>query len=565
MGIPTYESPPPSGAQSSSEEPEPVPRPSGLFTNEAEFWLHCTPAEVARLISVFEEEVESVYPFIDVVELSSRAEQILHVMRNRRPLDMAEGLELPVTLRDIEMTKIAVATGLVIEGHGKTELSTAMAESVERQVSRISSPEVELKEIQLLTMLSIYYFHCDEDLLAWRTIGIAAREALEMGLHRRKSLFDNFKDTGSRRLATRVFWCVYVLDRRWSFGTSLSFALADRDIDPNLPEPARYARLCSKLWEAIPPFGSQSQAIPEDAVQALDLRTQDWLESIPSHLRLRHPRLGLAARSQPRLLQRLRALLYLRGNHTRISIYQHFLLSASSIMANLQRAWLVVNIAQDSVEVLVHLNATTDIYSRQQNAFNYFLLSALAVIFLSVCHAPNIFTEPCRKCFLDAVELVRGFSRHSAVSRRLWKSIRGLLPRLKSLGIQSTSADGSQGGELGVVQQQTSPVAGSTVACGPNNMPTAETMGSGSDFRELSHPVRADSGAVALWDTRTSSDMIADTDLNGSVPDMFQIRNDLLDLFDALGQGQSFPGEFGTNFYSPGETDAFNRRLQGLI
>lgn len=84
---------------------------------------------------------------------------------------------------------------------------------------------------------SIYYFHIDEELLAWRAIGVAAREALEMGLHRRDSLFDNFKDRKSRTLATRVFWCVYVLDRRWSFGTSLSFALVDRDIDPELPEP----------------------------------------------------------------------------------------------------------------------------------------------------------------------------------------------------------------------------------------------------------------------------------------------------------------------------------------
>lgn len=90
---------------------------------------------------------------------------------------------------------------------------------------------------------SIYYFHSDEELLAWRTIGLAVREALEMGLHRRKSLFDNFEDLESRRLATRVFWCVYVLDRRWSFGTSLPFALADRDIDPGLPEPASTAFL----------------------------------------------------------------------------------------------------------------------------------------------------------------------------------------------------------------------------------------------------------------------------------------------------------------------------------
>ena len=38
----------------------------------------------------------------------------------------------------------------------------------------------------------------------------------------------------------RTFWCIYALDRRWSFGTSLSFALQEDDIDPELPEPVSH-------------------------------------------------------------------------------------------------------------------------------------------------------------------------------------------------------------------------------------------------------------------------------------------------------------------------------------
>lgn len=315
-----------------------------------------------------------------------------------------------------------------------------------------------------------------------------------------------------------------------------------------------YGRLCSKLWDAIPPLGSPSQSIPKETVHALDLNTQDWLESIPPRLRLRHPRLGLAARSQPRVLQRLRALLYLRGNHMRIAVYQHYLFSTTSITANMRSAWLVVNIALDSVQVLVHLNATTDIYSRQQNAFNYFLLSAMAVIFLAVCHAPNIFTEPCRKGFLDAVDLVRGFSRNSVVSRRLWKRIRGLLPRLKSLGLQSP-----------VVSSASNEVVGNTRGNGSVSGGEAPPT---SEFRETpQYPMKTDS----LWDTQTASDVVPETELSSSVPDMFQVRNDL-DIFDALGQGQHFPGEFGAHFYGPDDTDLLNgrggdisRRLQGLI
>lgn len=58
-----------------------------------------------------------------------------------------------------------------------------------------------------------------------------------MGLHRKPTVLKTFPDDAQRSVATRVFWCIYVLDRRWSFGTSLSFALQDRDIDPELPEP----------------------------------------------------------------------------------------------------------------------------------------------------------------------------------------------------------------------------------------------------------------------------------------------------------------------------------------
>jgi hypothetical protein len=44
-------------------------------------------------------------------------------------------------------------------------------------------------------------------------------------------------DEEQRNIATLTFWSVYCLDRRWSFGTGMPFALQDSDIDPNLPKP----------------------------------------------------------------------------------------------------------------------------------------------------------------------------------------------------------------------------------------------------------------------------------------------------------------------------------------
>ena len=46
-----------------------------------------------------------------------------------------------------------------------------------------------------------------------------------------------FPNEEERSWAIKLFWSIYVLDRRWSFGTGMPFALQDTDIDPQLPEP----------------------------------------------------------------------------------------------------------------------------------------------------------------------------------------------------------------------------------------------------------------------------------------------------------------------------------------
>jgi len=86
---------------------------------------------------------------------------------------------------------------------------------------------------------SLYYFHADQELLAWRRIGTAARAVLELGLHRKESARKNLPDGQKRASAMRVFWCIYILDRRWSIGLSLPFTLQDADIDPETLQDVR--------------------------------------------------------------------------------------------------------------------------------------------------------------------------------------------------------------------------------------------------------------------------------------------------------------------------------------
>nr|XP_036586927.1 fungal specific transcription factor [Colletotrichum truncatum]KAF6797657.1 fungal specific transcription factor [Colletotrichum truncatum] len=569
MRIQTGEDEPMTRSASPAASPGASPAPSDDRASSAHRDVDCLLTldfdEILRLLDVYSEDVESVYPFTNMKDISARLTHILYYARHLQSppedLNVPEGERVRVELKDVQIAKVAIAISIVMEAQGQNAISTKLVNSVEPVVCRVSGEAfIDLKELQIITMLSLYWFHCGEELLAWRSIGISGRECLEIGLHRRAILLDNFKDPKERDLAIRCFWCVYVLDRRWSFGTSLSFGLIDKDIDPELPEPGEnypylrcmvsYGRLCTKVWEALPPFESPSQFIPKDTVAFLDFMTQNWLNSIPEDLQLRHPRLGLAPRTQQRSMHRLRSLLYLRGNHMRTLIHRHHVLSTASIRADMQSAKLVTEIALDTIQVLVHLNDTSDIYARQQHAFNYFLMSALAVILLAVCHAPGVFTEPCKESFLKAVQLIKGFSRHGHASRRLWKTIRGLLPGVKSLGLRSDP------------DKVDAPQAAEEAGQNPGEM---------NDPAHMAHPSERDERRVEYaWGAFDTSPQASN-----SIPDMFNMGNDLMNLFDAFGHangGHPAPPDFPVGFFgvneqgmSLGDPEEISRRFQGLI
>ena len=73
--------------------------------------------------------------------------------------------------------------------------------------------------------------------MAYRLIGLAGRMCLEVGLHRRDAVTKAFTSGEEVLSVNRLFWSVYSLDRRWSFGTGLPFVIKDEDIDPSLPAP----------------------------------------------------------------------------------------------------------------------------------------------------------------------------------------------------------------------------------------------------------------------------------------------------------------------------------------
>jgi hypothetical protein len=195
-----------------------------------------------------------------------------------------------------------------------------------------------------------------------------------------------------------------------------------------------YNRISSKIWYSG--LGSEGTTdIRRDEIGYLDYQVLQWYKQVPDALKFYPGDSPKHGETVSRGLRRLRVLLYLRMNQLRILIYRPVLHSSASIAEDNGHAQTVVDVAKDTVRVLTQLNHTSDIYRTQQITFNYFLVAALAVLFLAVCHAPNEFNRQVRDEFYMALDLINGFSTKSYVSKRLWKTIKGLRMVGERLGV----------------------------------------------------------------------------------------------------------------------------------
>jgi hypothetical protein len=174
--------------------------------------------------------------------------------------------------------------------------------------------------------------------------------------------------------------------------------------------------------------------ISREEVGYLDYQVQNWHRKLPNHLRCEDPPHKAKGSLTPGQ-HRLQVILYLRANAMRILIYRPVLHSVTSIINNQAQAQTVVDVAKDTILILHHLHQTSKMYHTSQVLFNAFLTSALAVLFLAVSHAPAVFAEQVREEFYLALDLIRGFSRGSWVSKQLWKTIRVLKEVGPKLGL----------------------------------------------------------------------------------------------------------------------------------
>ncbi|KAK6076317.1 transcriptional regulatory protein [Seiridium cupressi] len=247
-----------------------------------------------------------------------------------------------------------------------------------------------------------------------------------------------------------LMWSAYTLDRRWSFGTGLPFAIHDSDIDYDmdfmdeslssvyLKAMVSYCRIAAEVRDSA--LGMPSPNHAKDAARdLLDFKVGEWRRNLPLCLQF-HADMDFDPLKGTRGQYRLRLLLYLRANQMRIIIHRKSALRSGNDAIDTSSVNAMVEVAQDTIRVLAKLSQASNIYHAQQKTFNHFLESALSALLLVTCRSKVMAGRSCTAEVQLALDVIQRLSTSSSITRRLANKLKCFTTNNRVAGHQANKS-----------------------------------------------------------------------------------------------------------------------------
>jgi len=202
------------------------------------------------------------------------------------------------------------------------------------------------------------------------------------------------------------------------------------------------ARICDSLSNAI---SGQPRGVSEwrESLDFFQYRLDQWQEKqIPQELRFVYDGPSVSR------IRHIRTLLYLRANHLRLLMMRPVLCCSNlDIVAEAPSLTMAVNIACETIRILVELNTSTDIYQLQETQYNYFFVTALGVLLVVLSQKSQLSAskvlqdvqieqttlEEARSSLSTALDLLQSLAAASSASRRRFLRACALCCRLSLL------------------------------------------------------------------------------------------------------------------------------------
>ncbi|KAF4459958.1 fungal specific transcription factor domain-containing [Fusarium albosuccineum] len=375
-----------------------------------------------RVLQVYEDEIGLQYPFLYVHALhetiSANKEATGESRSTNRAIDITKHV-YHERIEDIASMMFSIVS--ILADPGTVETSKSFVEQIySGAVSRSQLGTLNRCDLTLIILGSTFFFLGDQEILAWRGVGMVLRL-----LHEAM----NDMDDGSRSCTPS--------DSHNDIGPEFYWyrpSLKDNSLSSAyLKSMMAYCDISSEVQRSVLRPSSDEAALSSSKRDFLIFRLVQWQQNLPQELRFS----GISDKFDPSKERRgeykLRLALYLRANQMRIIIHRKFLTRPGSNRFDLSDANAMASITRDSIRVLLQLARETDIYLAQQKTFNHFLETALSSLLLIMCSTEDLKRFSPFSDVVDALELVEQLSGQSAIMQNLSDKLQGIKDTVKGI------------------------------------------------------------------------------------------------------------------------------------
>ncbi|PCG89350.1 Transcription factor [Penicillium occitanis (nom. inval.)] len=384
-----------------------------MFEDCAESILELGYDRARRLFSTFAETIYPIYPCIDLDSTGWLLDALFG--RTAREGNNHTSQCPPINVTKIDIIKALLGLTLLMEDDTTSPLGRHIQRHVYWTVEKLitgTSPDTD--DIIMATLMSLYFLQKSEYMKAWRLIGLASKACYELGLHQASDENQSRAQAPSSLSLKALFCSIYILDRTVSFITDLPYATKDEDIDercfdlgasaPFVTVTVEYTRLIHEIIGLLKKLSAMSAVENRQHKEYLDYQVQ----RLPDKFR------DLTAIAQSSdsfhqdsvLMDDLEICLAVRVNHARMMLRKPLLHSFLGDREKQRAAVVSIECAKDAVFLCSKLISKPASSKCLRGAYEYFLVSSLAIILLIVSQDPKTYGPDSREAFQEAIKIL---------------------------------------------------------------------------------------------------------------------------------------------------------------
>ncbi|KAH6661746.1 hypothetical protein B0J14DRAFT_663192 [Halenospora varia] len=374
-----------------------------------------------RVLQLFETFTQEVYVVCPCIGLDFAMDKIEAMLGPQSPFTNGETVILGLDLIDLEILKVTLAIGMLIQDDSGHPWSSKLEEHLIWNVETNMKQEVPHIEDIMATLMTIYFILQDQAAKAWRISGVAVKACLELGLHKERP-----NETRDNRLPTYdflqdLFSCVYDLDKRCSFDMGLPSALHDKDIDdwvlnmdgrhPFLLTMVKLNLIHSDVVEHHNSMSKCGGKETDERAEFLEFQIQKLMESA-REIQLFPPESKVLP--SPATQRTMETFITLRTTQIKMLTQVRSLSSSQALSGRPQRAHALISRAIFTVEThakLISAVGYREVARLFRSMMDRFLMESVSCMLLAASYSPKAYGVMCRNAFHTALDIL-GQSPH---------------------------------------------------------------------------------------------------------------------------------------------------------